>query len=312
MKLHKFFGIITFVLLFVCSINGMAQDTNTDDGSDPDAPKHNQVKKGFRIGLYVGAFFANQYTASIYDGYGFDIDGNKNSFDNSFMNQKINIQYGGYGYSGQTDQIAQALNVDYHTWTFDESDMPTNMRYTPSFLIGLNTIYSVDKKNAILMNLNAAKLAIGGNFTITTPAPANSTQINNSIKTFPIVGGEQRLQFEFGYQRILGDNEKANLFVEGGLMATIAEFSKNVVMINNLTIDLTQYYNSTLIPNALLFKKPIGTGFGVFSGLGVNITINPKYTIQLVYNLTYERINIGLDPMLKFQNSVGFRAYYNF
>jgi len=311
MKPYQIFKIFPLVLLLIISINGISQENQDNDN---EVTLSNHSKKGFRLGLYIGSYFANQYTAGIYDGYGFDIDGNKNNFENSFMNQKINIQYGGKGYPGQVDQIGQALGVDPtgQPWTFDESDMPINMRYTPAFLVGLNTIYSVDEKNAILLNLDASKLKIGGNFTIVTPPTANSTQINNSIKTFAITGTEQRLLFQFGYQRILGDNDKMNFFVEGGLMATIAEFSKNEIMINTLRIDLTSYNNSTLFSTSVLFKKPIGTGFGAFAGVGTNITINPKYTIQILYNPTYEKINIGASPRLKFQHAVGLRAYYNF
>lgn len=310
MKLFKFFKTAPLLLLFVITVNGIAQDAK--DSSTDYTPI--SKKRGFRLGGYIGSYFANQYTAGIYDGRGFDIDGNVNNFDNSFMNQKINMQYGGKGYPGQIDQIGQVLNVDPagQPWTFGESDMPQNMRYSPAFLVGLNCIYSVDKNNGILFNLNAAKLTITGNFTIMKPPTAGSTQINDRIQTFSITGGEQRLQFQFGYQRILGDNEKMNFFVEGGLMATIAEFSKNDIMINTLKIDLTSYYNSTLYSGAYLFKKPIGTGFGAFAGVGTNITINPKYTIQILYNPTLEKIKIGQNPTLKLQHAIGLRAYYNF
>ena len=47
-------------------------------------------RKGFHIGLYLGGYFSNQYTAKLYDGYGFDADGNRNEFNSSFMyNKKI-------------------------------------------------------------------------------------------------------------------------------------------------------------------------------------------------------------------------------
>jgi hypothetical protein len=296
--------------LLVLSMNGIAQDTPNDDGETPPAVVYKT--KGFRVGIYIGSYFANQYTASMYDGYGFDIDGNKNSWDNSLMNQKINIQYGYQGPSGQIDQIARALNVDPQQWTFGPSDMPTNMRYNPAFSVGLNCIYSVDKKNGIIMNLNAIKLNVGGNFTIVTPQQGNATQINNRIKTFSVTGVEQRALFQFGYQRILGDNEKMNLFVEAGLNATLTKFVQNYAIINGLKIDLTSYNNQTVFANALPFKHPIGVGFGAFAGIGANITMSPKYTIQLLYSPTYEKVNIGLNPQLKLQNSVGLRAYYNF
>ncbi|MES2592672.1 MAG: hypothetical protein V4608_12375 [Bacteroidota bacterium] len=308
MKLY--FKLLLLITLLICSMPAISQET---DNNEIDNSSYVAPKKGFRLGLYVGSYFANQYTANMYDGYGFDIDGNKNSWDNSLMNQKINMEYGGKGYAGQTDQIALALNVDPQTgWTFDESDMPTNVRYNPSFAVGLDCIYSVDVKNAIIFNVNLAKINSSGNFTIVTPQQNNTTQINDRIKTFSIRGSEQRMLLQFGYQRILGDNEKVNFFVEGGLHFTLAKYDKNEILINTLKIDLTSYYNNVAYSSALILKKPIGTGMGVFGGIGTNLTINPKFTIQLLYSPTYERINIGINPRLKLQHAIGLRVYYNF
>ncbi|MCE9538111.1 MAG: hypothetical protein K8R85_02705 [Bacteroidetes bacterium] len=213
MNLSKFLNITILVVSLTWSINGVSQET---EDTNSENFEENIPKKGLRLGLYIGSYFANQYTASIYDGYGFDIDGKKNTWDNSLMNQKINKEYGGRGYPGQPDLIAQELNVNYQEWIFNASDMPLNMRYSPSFSIGLNCIYSVDVKNAILLNVNLAKLNIGGNFTIITPQQSGTSQINDRIKTFAIKGVEQRMMLQFGYQRIIDDNEKVNFFVEGG------------------------------------------------------------------------------------------------
>lgn len=163
--------------------------------------------KGFNIGLNIGAYFPNKYTASLYDGYGFDIDGNRNTFENSFMYRKIILEYGG-GY-GQTDYIAQELNVAHNEWSFTESDMPVNMRYNPSFLVGLLGRYSVDERNAILINVNASKINVSGNFTITTNTSTPINQIPKNIQTFAIRGSEQRLLLQFGYQHLFGENESS-------------------------------------------------------------------------------------------------------
>src|ERR1035437_1604582 len=144
--MSKIVKIATLLLLFLNHSIANAQESTEIDTGKP-------VKtKGFQFGIYIGAYFANKYTATLYDGYGFDIDGKKNNFVNSFMNNKIIFENGG-GYPGTVDQVAQALNVDPGTWVFDESDMPTNMKYAPAFLIGLQTRYSVDGKNSIIMNV---------------------------------------------------------------------------------------------------------------------------------------------------------------
>lgn len=298
-------------LLLITNFSSAQEEETTDTETSATDQEPYVQKKGFRFGLYIGGYFANQYTANMYDGYGFDIDGNRNNWDNSLMNQKINLELGAQGFSGQTDQIAIALNVDPQTWTFTPGDMPTNMRYSPTMMIGLHTIYSVDVANSILINLNLANLTASGNFTIVTPQPANSTQINDRIKTFEIRGREQRMMMQFGYQHIFGESSKINWFVEGGLHATLAKFDKNEIQINNLRVDLTSYFNNAAFASALLFRRPIGIGMGAFAGVGANLNLNPKMTIQLLYNPTYERIDMGVNPALKLQHAIGLRAYYN-
>jgi hypothetical protein len=305
--MNRFFQKIVLLLTLLFSANLSAQDTEYDESGKPIITT---TKKGFHVGLYTGVYFANQSTASAYDGYGFDIDGNKNNYDNSFMYNKIVQEYGGYGNPGSPDEIAIALGVDYHTWTFNENDMPTQMRYFPSFLLGLQSYYSADAKNKILFNVNATRLSINGNFTIMTPQLPNSTQINKRVNTFAIRGREQRLTLELGYQHLFGKNEKLNLLVEGGMNITITKFDKNEILINNLLIDLTASYYQPGAFNTYVTRKPIGTGFGAFAGIGANLNMSEKWIMQLLYNPTYEGINIVPDATLKMQHSIGLRAYY--
>lgn len=305
MKNIRKLKLFLFVVLCGAGTHVFAQNTVEED---PDAPV--PVKKAkFLTGLYVGSYFANKYTASAYNGYGFDINGQPYTFVNSFMYQKIINEYGG-GF-GQTDQIAAALGVDQGRWTFTESDMPTNMRYIPSILLGLNFKLPVMKNSAIIFNLNGAKLGIEGNFTMTTlNPPGTNPAYNNNVKTFPIKGIEQRLLFQLGFQQVFGNNEKINFFGEIGFNGTLVKLDQNIIYINGLQIDLTYNFNQTLFPSPGPTKKPVGFGIGAFAGLGFNVEMNQKFTIQLLYSPSQERVNIGNNPTLKMQHGVGLRVYY--
>lgn len=320
MKSKNIYKIIAaFLVVFNC-YTAHAQD-NTSDNTDDSQLRE---KKGFHFGFFVGPYWANKYTANLYNGYGMDVNGNYNEFSSSLMFNKIINEYGG-GY-GQTDQIAAVLGVDpastgSNTWHFNENDMPQNMHYTIAFLVGLNARYSVDKKTAILLNVNGSKLKVNGNFTIETDVPINQNQVNGAynVNTFSIIGGEQRLMFQFGLNRIMGDNKRLNFFMEGGLNATLAKFDKNYIVINGkggtLTIDLTTAYvapNSGGIAYQVYFPHHIGISFGAFASAGFNITMSPKWTVQLLYSPTYDKINIGPSPVYKLQNAAGIRGYYNF
>lgn len=323
--------IILFIMLsplFWRGAGGEAFSQNTDTTNADDSPKPGPVvknMKGFHLGLQAGTLFANKYTSNLYNGYGLDPNGNQNNFTNSFLNQML--QYYGGSYGG-TDLVAQALGVMPGMWSFGPQDMPVNLKYNVAIQVGLNTRYCLnDNKTSVILNVNATKLTVNGDFTIETPTPVNTgTGLqSNNINTFSIVGGEERLTTQLGIQRVLGDNPLINFFVEGGLDLTMAKYLKNQAIINNLTIDLSSpYYQSSspyyqsLSPygqsayGTFRYHNLEGLGFGAFAGIGLNLTLSSKYIIQLVYNPSYDKINIGYSPKLTFQQSVGFRAYYNF
>ena len=297
----KFF----FLLLIILSEKINAQNNDDKDEAETKIYKKSKILSGF----YIGSYFANKYSASTYDGYGFDINGNQNSFLNSFMYQKIKNVYGGG--LGQFDQIASALGVDQGQWEFNESDMPINMRYVPAIMLGFNFKIPVSKNSAFIFNLNGSKLAIEGNFTMTLLKVLGSNPaINSNIKTFAIKGTEKRLLFQLGYQKIFGTDDNINFFGEIGFNGTLSQYNSNTIYINELQIDLTYYLNQNNNPITSPTKPPTGFGLGAYAGLGLNIDLNSQFTMQLLYSPSHEKINIGNKPTLKLQNSIGVRFYY--
>jgi hypothetical protein len=308
-KLQQLF-LISFLLL--CNIS-FAQE---NDSLIEDETSVKQKQKSFHAGVYVGSYWANKSSASLFDGYGFDEFGVRNTFANSILyNQIVNV-YGG-GYNG-VDLIAQLLNVDHKDWYFNEQDMPTNLRYTTTFLVGLNTRFQVDKKTNITFNINASKLIVNGKFTISSTTTSNGFQSQPIQNQFTITGGEQRLMMQLGYQKIIGNNKKLNFMLEGGLNVIFSKAQKNIAYLtsssfngaNNITIDLMSIYNQQPY-NTYSPKYLIGAGIGAFGGIGLHLTINPKYTVQLLYSPSYDRISIGYNPKFRMQNGFGLRFYYN-
>lgn len=296
---------ITLLLSFIIFVNCIAQ---TDDDNAPIS----KTRKGFHMGLMAGTLFANKYTANLYDGYGYDFNSNKNDFANSWIYRKIVIEYGGG--NGTPDRITPAAGyVNRSDWTFTQTDMPIELKYNIALALGFHSRYCFNNKDAIVLNVNATKLTINGSFTLTSTVPpfGNTPPGWVSLKTFSILGVEQRLMFQMGYQRILGDEDNPlNCFIEGGAVITMVKFYKNQILINSLQIDLpTQYNNVGYITYQA--KNLTGVGFGAFAGFGINMNASAKWTLQLVYNPSYENINIGPNPKLTLQHVVGFRGYYN-
>lgn len=273
----------------------------------PKKPKKKKSK--FQAGLYLGSYFANKHTTALYDGYGYDIDGKKNNFANSFMYRRIILELGKM--NGQTDYVAQALGVGPGEYSFDQTDMPLKMKYNPAVMVGINMNYAITKKDALLLDINATKLTLTGNFTmvITTPPIGPQPPGYQDIRAFGITGGEQRLVFHAGYRRILGEDEVFNCFVELGPTLNMTKYLRNQAAINTLHIDLGSFYSQTYYPT---FNAPYlkGIGLGAFAGFGVNIAANENWSLQLLYSPSYEKINIGEMPKLSLHHSGGMRAFY--
>lgn len=312
MKLFFEKVVVFFMLFILVSVNLTAQD----DEDTEQKPKIDTLKKGFHLGAYLGAYFANKYSASLYDGYGYDINGQRNNFANSLLRNEIINVYGGG--NGGVDKIAELLNVAHTDWEFNESGMPINLRYQPAYLIGLNMRYVVDNKQSFLFNINGTELTVNGKFNIYSKSSGTSTnpsfngQVNQN--QFTIVGSEQRLMFQFGYQRYYGKNEKINLFSDIGMTILMAKVQKNqAYLVNNngsIVIDLMNPYNNPSF-NYYRAKYFVGVGLGAFASLGINMNINPKYTVQLLYNPSFDLVPLGDTRKFKFQQGLGLRFYYN-
>jgi hypothetical protein len=274
-------------------------------------------RKGLYGGIYVGALLSAKNSASLYDGYGFDLDGNRNNFENSWLYRQINDFYGN-PFAAGGDQIAQELNVSPNEWAFDdESYMPFNLKYNIAYAIGLQGRYIFDRQNALLFNLNFSRLTVNGLFNIrllTTqpidPTNPGAPNFTGNLREFGIRGEEQRVGLQLGYQRILGQKEMFNWVIEAGVDVTFAKFDGNQAQINNLLIDLTQFFN-TLGGLNQQARNLTGASVGVFGGFGGQIETGGKWTVQLLYNPLFQKIALGDNTAYGLHHSLGLRAIYN-
>jgi hypothetical protein len=310
MMIQSNFTKLFLLLLLAASVIQPASAQDDAEVSDESTESVGGGAKGFHIGFFVGGFFPNNDPAIVYDGYGYDANGNRKDFATSFMYQKIVTENNPD--LGFTDRIGPELGVVNHEdWRFTEEDMPVNLKYKAGFMFGLAMHYGFDEKQAIIANLNFSKLRVLGNFTLETRNTYNQQLSQWTNNQFAIAGNEQRMMIQLGYSRILGNNEKANFFIEGGLCVNNAKVEKNFIQINSLEIDLT-YFDQNIPGLANFYYEHYnGWGVGGFAGLGLNLTMNPKYTVQLIYNPSYESVNLGPENYAGLQHSIGLRAYYN-
>jgi hypothetical protein len=296
-------------LLLLLLINGIAFAQDEEYEEEDNTEVSLDAYKGFHAGFYAGALFANKHSALLYDGYGVDDNGNKNTFTNSIMYQRMRY----YGLdSNFADQIGPALGVNRDQWYITESEMPYDLKYTISFLFGIDLQYGLSRTDGIILNANFSKLNVTGTFNIMTRDKKLNPSLGDSIRYFGITAQEQRFILQLGYSRLLGEPGRFNFLIEGGLLMNSVKFLKNEAHINSVTLDLTPFTFNQGYQDNYMPREYNAIGFGTFGGFGFNLNMNAKYLIQVLYNPSLEKINTGYEPSSKLQQSAGLRVYYNF
>jgi hypothetical protein len=275
--------IILPFLLLLCSITVLAQDESTDN---EEISLSSEGVQGFHFGIFIGSFFANNYSASLYDGYGVNVLGNRNDWATSVMVQRMyldgmdSINSSAIPRSSPySDIIGPTIGLNHDQWHFESSDMPTDVRYRAAFMFGLNLQYGISKTEGFIFNANFAKLNITGNFTITSPYKKLNPSLGDSVLYFGISGQEQRFMFQVGYSRLLGNPSGFNFLIEAGALMNNAQYLSNYANINELKIDLTPFTSYAGYQTNYLPHEYSAIGYGAFAGIGCNINVNPKYIL---------------------------------
>jgi hypothetical protein len=288
-----------------------AQVYNYEDGEGPVPP---DSVKGLYVGLNLGVYFANSNTARMYAGYGYDRGGFILPFENSWLNQAIQ------GNPQAINRTSTAVGLAPGEWTFDESDMPLLMEYSGSFLYGAHLRYMFNSDFGVFAEINGTNPVTVGEFTIQAQTASPDPLQNDRFRRFGIRGEEQRLIINLGLHRVMGREaaeRKGKVpsilpYIDLGANMTMVRFEENFINLGDLvgTVDLMTILNNQgqfidLQPNILT-----GVGFGGFGGVGAQITIGQKFTINIGYVASLEQVKLGELNERGIQHQFVLRAIY--
>lgn len=309
--MKNLFKIAVFVFLALGMLSANAQVYNYEDGEGP--PPADSIK-GLYVGLNLGFYLANKKTAIMYAGYGYNRDGTLiNNFRETWLNNAIQ--------EGNINPKRTNEAMENRSWKFDETDMPGEMTYRPSFMFGGHIRYMINSDFGFFLEGNGTFPVTVGQFTIqmteTTAHPGER------YWTFSIRGEEQRFMINLGLHRVMGrkaaeyeGREPTILpYFDMGGTVLFTKFEENLIdlgehVINyNRIVDLTQFYNQQ---GQYLYGANVltGVGFGGFAALGIQVTLGRKFTIDMGYVANLQQVKLGQLSELGFQHQFLIRAIY--
>lgn len=239
---------------------------------------HSETGKftGWDLGMNFGFYVPAAYHARFYDGSATNVNHISYVFGNKYY----------------YDQIRNSLNSSD---TFFITGMPSNMRYTSTFSVGLYFRRTFENKLGIAMEFNFSKLKAEDFFQI--QVDPNIILTEPDLRLFPIWGMEERVNINLLFSKYFPSKNSLYVpFFEAGLNINSTRVTENKIKINDLEYSIVDVYLSgSYVPGVQQTQYDIrqgGIDLGLAAGGGVKLVFNKNISIDPGIQLLYQKIKL--------------------
>jgi hypothetical protein len=245
--------------------------------------------RGFSFGLNLGTYFASKKSANFYNG---------GCTANDFIDvnevrcysiaDRLGVSGGNTAFNQTYNKVINEVGNGATGFDVPFDAYPTNMRYNPAFMVGLNIKYNFNRYSAILFNINAIKLKAVDVFTLRFYGGTLPQNGQSDVRTYSIVGQEQRFNLGLGYRQGWYMGDFANFYLQGGASMLGVQFEKNFLQIGSSQYDL---FVGVQNQNTLVTPQPrTDIAFGGYGAIGVEFFFNKKLSFDLSFGMNREKV----------------------
>ena len=261
--------------------------------SDDDDDYSYASREGLEFGVNIGVYRGFAQAAYFYDGAG----------DHELSDagaQMWGIQERLQQLQGQqlTHPVTGILN-EFPAWNIYSFPL---MQYKPSMFFGLKAAKFWNPETALVCHLDVAQVTAEGAWSLSTGLLPDQGQGNEDVRTYPIIGKEQRLNIALGYRTSIYIAEGASWAFElGGLANAVAIEENYVVMSPNVGNALYEVNLLTatgtgaggqLSPASNVLTQ---WGTGIYSALGIAVEFEEGGHVELNIRASRDNINLGTE-----------------
>lgn len=251
------------------------------------------TREGLEFGVNIGVYRGFPQAAYFYDGAG--------DHELSDAGAQIwGIQERLQQLQGQqlTHPVTGILN-EFPAWNIYSLPL---MQYKPSMFFGLKAAKFWNPETALVCHVDVAQVTAEGAWSLSTGLLPDQGQGNEDVRTYPIIGKEQRLNIALGYRTSIYITEGASWAFElGGLANAVAIEENYIVMSPNVGNALYEVNLLTAIGNgaggqlspASNVLTQWGTGF--YSSLGLAVEFEEGGHVELNVRASRDNINLGTE-----------------
>ena len=261
--------------------------------SDDDDDYSYASREGLEFGVNIGVYRGFPQAAYFYDGAG---DHELSDVGAQIWGIRERLQQ----LQGQqlTHPVTGILN-EFPVWNIYSLPL---MQYKPSMFFGLKAAKFWNPETAVVCHVDVAQVTAEGSWSLSTGLLPDQGQGNEDVRTFPIIGKEQRLNIALGYRTSIYIAEGASWAFElGGLANAVAIEENYIVMSPNVGNALYEVNLLTAIGNgaggqlspASNVLTQWGTGF--YSSLGLAVEFEEGGHVELNVRASRDNINLGTE-----------------
>ena len=261
--------------------------------SDDDDDYSYASREGLEFGVNIGVYRGFPQAAYFYDGAG---DHELSDVGAQIWGIRERLQQ----LQGQqlTHPVTGILN-EFPAWNIYSLPL---MQYKPSMFFGLKAAKFWNPETALVCHVDVAQVTAEGSWSLSTGLLPDQGQGNEDVRTYPIIGKEQRLNIALGYRTSIYIAEGASWAFElGGLANAVAIEENYIVMSPNVGNALYEVNLLTAIGNgaggqlspASNVLTQWGTGF--YSSLGLAVEFEEGGHVELNVRASRDNINLGTE-----------------
>ena len=261
--------------------------------SDDDDDYSYASREGLEFGVNIGVYRGFPQAAYFYDGAG---DHELSDVGAQIWGIRERLQQ----LQGQqlTHPVTGILN-EFSEWSIYSLPL---MQYKPSMFFGLKAAKFWNPETALVCHVDVAQVTAEGSWSLSTGLLPDQGQGNEDVRTYPIIGKEQRLNIALGYRTSIYIAEGASWAFElGGLANAVAIEENYIVMSPNVGNALYEVNLLTAIGNgaggqlspASNVLTQWGTGF--YSSLGLAVEFEEGGHVELNVRASRDNINLGTE-----------------
>ena len=299
---------IILIIFQLFTFLALGQDAYFKD-EPPEMPPQDEYGEeynlmGWRFGINMGMYMANQQTVGFYNGRPENENKIQWVLNNKYWYEEIRQQLNGRNVIKDPDDVYSDWQGEYDIWRAQNGvalgDTTKwwiyypDLKYNSTISVGFYAKFNFNNTTGIFIQSNYVKLKTSGIFQMTIDSI--NYVANPALREGYLRGTEERVTIDIGISKFWPVGKITHIFVETGFQMNSTRVLDHQIQIGSKQYTLVnQYGDRPYVPNSNMTAYDFyqgGIGFGIFLAGGVKFIVSENVSIDPGIQFNYKKIKL--------------------